>query len=104
MNKNKRKAHICALFISKFDKEALKKLGCNTWNEVYEKIGNALDYRPSVIKLNRDYFDPYFPNNRQGWRKKDGYKIVKEIYQEFKDYDIEIFTEIQDLRKNCQKP
>ncbi len=91
---NKREAHITALYLAKFDQDAVIELGCKTWDEVYQKIGNILNYKPSAIKNSRDWFDPYFPNPRQGWYKNKPYKTVRDILEEFRNYEFKNLTEI----------
>jgi hypothetical protein len=87
------KAHVVALYLSKFDKKAYIELGCRDWNEVYKKVGNILNYPPLTIKNNRDYFDKYFPNSRQGWQK-EAYKTLRDVLSEFKKHDFKNLTEI----------
>jgi hypothetical protein len=91
-NENQRETYITALYLSKFDKSAVTELGCKNWHEAFIKIAKALDTKPATIKNNRDYFDTFFPNKRQGWHKVKPYKIVRDIYYEFGNCDFTTMT------------
>ncbi len=103
---NKRVVCITALYLAKFDQDAVVELGCKTWDEVYQKIGNILDYKPSAIKNYRDWFDPHFSNPRQGWYQREPYRTIRDILEEFRNHEFENLTEIvknilgEDLSKN----
>jgi hypothetical protein len=89
---NMREAYIIGLYLAKFDRHAVIELGCKTWDEVYDKIGSILDYKPASIKNNRDLFDPYFPNKRKGWNYRPLSEKSVEILEEFKNYGFEKLT------------
>jgi len=67
---NRDKQIICGLFLSKFDKSAIKKLGFESFTEAFNTLGYSLGARPASIKNYRDELDPYFPNDRRGWHKR----------------------------------
>lgn len=98
---NRINAHIAALYLAKYNKDAIIELGCKTWNEAYLKVGNAFDYKYTAINHFRDYFDGLLPNHRKGWG--DPYELVVEIFNKFGNYDFETFSEIVKdiLEENC---
>jgi len=61
---------LCGLFLSKFDKKALRYLGFDGFTEAFNVLGYSLDARPASIKNYRDELDPFFPNARKGWYKR----------------------------------
>lgn len=85
---NRRETYIVGLFISKFDKIALKELECKTWKEAYTKISGSLGCKDTTIKNIRDWFDPFF-NKRQGWHKNNPHKIVRDTLTQFGYYELE---------------
>lgn len=90
----KREAHIAAFYLSKFNESALKELGCQTWKEVYTLIAHALGYKEASIKHYRDSFDPLLSNSRQGWYQNNTYKTIRDIFNEFGNYDFETLSDI----------
>lgn len=91
-NPNRRNAHIIALYLAKFNRDAITELECKTWNEAYIKVGKAFGYKYTAINHFRDYFDPFLPNERKGW--PDPSEIVLEVFSEFGNYDFETFSGI----------
>jgi hypothetical protein len=61
---------LAGLFLSKFDREGLKRLGFSNFSEAYNAMGYALGGKPTSIKNYMQEFDPLFPNNRKGWHKR----------------------------------
>ena len=51
-------ALIVALFLSKFDVAACKSLGCSSWKETFEEVGQRLQVNPNTVKQMREQFDP----------------------------------------------
>jgi hypothetical protein len=88
---NREKAIILGLFLSKFDKEGLQILGFESFREAFNAIGFLLKIKPMSIKNYRDEFDPNFTNDRVG-RKRLMRPNCKLIFDIFKDYDINIFS------------
>ncbi|MGA2177158.1 MAG: DUF3883 domain-containing protein [Verrucomicrobiota bacterium] len=83
---------LAGLFLSKYDSAALKKLGFESFTEAFNVIGYALGSKPASIKNYRDEFDPYFPNRRKGWHKRLFRQYCRNVFEEYKDLDIETFT------------
>jgi hypothetical protein len=85
---------LTGLYLSKYDSVALKKLGFENFQEAFNVIGFGLGSRPASIKNYRDEFDPLFPNKRQGWHKRPRREYCIEIYQKYKDLDLQTFTSL----------
>ena len=77
------KSILAGLYLSKFDAEGLKFLGFDNFTEAFNVIGLALGVQPASVKNYRDEFDPLFPNERQGWHKREIRKYCKDIYDTF---------------------
>lgn len=74
---------LAGLFLSKFDREGLKRLGFSNFSEAYNAIGYALGGKPASIKNYMQEFDPLFPNSRQGWHKRRMRDHCREAYECF---------------------
>lgn len=61
---------VCGLLLSKFDRRALNALGFSSFLKAFNVLAAALGAKPASIKNYRDELDPYFPNRRQGWHKR----------------------------------
>ena len=80
---------LAGLFLSKFDEEALILLGFDTFTEAFNAIGLALQARPAAVKNYRDEFDPYFPNQRLGWHKREMRPNCLKIYETYRHLAID---------------
>jgi len=65
------KAVLMGLFLSRFDKQALNAFGFTGFHQAYNVLGLSIGFIPKSIQNYRDEFDPYFPNERKGWWKRD---------------------------------
>lgn len=65
------KAVLMGLFLSRFDKLALESFGFTGFRQAYNVLGLSIGFTPKSIQNYRDEFDPYFPNERKGWHKRD---------------------------------
>lgn len=83
------KAIICGLFLSKFDTRGLAALGFNTFKEAFNVLGLAINTKPTSIKNYRDELDPLFPNIRQGWHKRKLRIHCQNIYDTFRNYELD---------------
>lgn len=88
------KSILAGLYLSKFDFEGLKFLGFDNFTEAFNVIGLALGVKPASVKNYRDEFDPLFPNERQGWHKREIRPYCKDIYDSFKALDIANFSNL----------
>lgn len=92
--KNREKLILVGLFLSKFDRYGLEKLGFSSFSEAYNVFGYALDGKPMSIKNYRDEFDPFFPNNRIGWANREMAEYCKEVMDNFGDLNLDDFTNL----------
>jgi hypothetical protein len=88
------KSILAGLYLSKFDTEGLKFLGFDNFTEAFNVIGLAVGVKPASVKNYRDEFDPLFPNERQGWHKREIRPYCKDIYGAFKELDINNFSNL----------
>jgi hypothetical protein len=86
------KAILIGLFLSKFDKAALAELGFDGFWQAYNALGYAIGVSPASIKNYRDEFDPYFPNERKGWRNRPLKKTSKIVFDEYSEMGFPEFT------------
>lgn len=91
---NRNRLILTGLYLSKFDKAGLKRLGFSTFQEAFNTLGYALNGKPASIKNYRDEFDPYFGNERQGWHNRKLRDYCKAILDSTKDWDFDEFTKI----------
>lgn len=91
--KNREKAILTGLFLSKFDKKALDVLGFSGFNEAFNTMGYSIGVKPASIKNYRDEFDPYFPNKRKGWHKRQIREYCKKFYTEYSGLEFFEFTD-----------
>ncbi|HPG92137.1 MAG TPA: hypothetical protein PK675_01860 [Clostridia bacterium] len=83
-------ASLIAFFLSKYDKEAVAYLGYATFSAAYNSLADLVNSKPNYIKLRRDEFDVFFPNNsRQGWNKRNPTPAVVRFFTEFDIYSFE---------------
>jgi len=87
------KSVLAGLYLSKFDSQGLEFLGFSSFKEAFNAIGLALSTKPASIKNYRDEFDPYFPNARQGWHKREMQDDRRKVYEAFKNLTLEHFAD-----------
>ncbi|MGB0063565.1 MAG: DUF3883 domain-containing protein [Terracidiphilus sp.] len=83
---------LTGIYLSKFGPLGLKRLGFRTFAEAYNVVGYALGSRPSSIKNYRDEFDPFFPNARKGWHKREIRAYCRKVLDEYQDLDFDSFS------------
>lgn len=88
------KSILAGLYLSKFNIEGLKFLGFDNFTEAFNVIGLALGVQPASVKNYRDEFDPLFPNERQGWHKREIRKYCKDIYDIFHALNLANFSSL----------
>lgn len=91
---NREKLILTGLYLSKFDRKGLERLGFSSFTEAFNVLGYALNGRPMNIKNYRDEFDPYFENNRKGRRHREVRNYCKDFMDYTKDFDFEYFSEL----------
>jgi hypothetical protein len=85
------KAILMGLFLSRFDKQALDSFGFSGFRQAYNVLGLSIGYIPKSIQNYRDEFDPYFPNNRKGWRNRELRDYCKKYMDITKDLSFDEF-------------
>ena len=85
---------LAGLFLAKYDKLGLKKLGFDSFTEAFNVIGYALGGRPASVKNYRDEFDPLFPNRRMGWHKRELRAHCRKALEDFQHTDLESFASL----------
>ncbi|RCR66482.1 protein NO VEIN domain-containing protein [Larkinella punicea] len=88
------KAILIGLYLSKFDKDALKILGFESTKQAFNTLGYCIGVKPASIKNYRDEFDPYFPNSRKGWHKRHLRDYCKKLLDDFNQIDFSDLTAI----------
>ena len=90
------KAILMGLFLSRYDKQALESFGFTGFRQAYNVLGLSIGFIPKSIQNYRDDFDPYFPNNRKGWRNRN----LRDYCREFMDATADMsFDEFYNLIK-----
>lgn len=85
------KAILMGLFLSRFDKQALESFGFTGFRQAYNVLGLSIGYIPKSIQNYRDEFDPYFPNERKGWRNRKLRDYCKEYMDATKELSFDEF-------------
>lgn len=85
---------IAGLFLSKFGREGLENLGFSSYSEAYNALGYALGGKAASIKNYRQEFDPFFPNGRKGWHKREPRDHCQEMFDRFGGRTMEDLSEI----------
>lgn len=88
------KSILVGLYFSKFDEEAIHALGFERSREAFNTIGYAIGSKPASIKNYRDEFDPYFPNPRKGWHKRELRDYCRVFLEQFGQLPFQKFTDL----------
>lgn len=83
---------LTGIYLSKYGRAGIKRLGFQTYAEAYNVVGYSLGSRPSSIKNYRDEFDPIFPNGRKGWHKREIREYCKIVLDTYEDLDFDSFS------------
>ena len=89
---NRGMAIFIGLYLSKFSKHGLVAFEFSSYRQAYNVLGFALGIKPNSINNYRDEFDPYFPNGRQGWHKREIKPQSKAVMDLAKDLSFDQFT------------
>ena len=96
------KSIVCGLFLSKFDTKGIAALGFNSFKEAFNVFGSAIQVKPASIKNYRDEFDPFFPNGRKGWHKRNIRKHCERIFETYQSFDLEEMLQLIFSITNCK--
>ncbi len=88
------KSILIGLYLSKFNEQALNSLGFEGVKQAFNVLGYSIGSKPASIKNYRDEFDPYFPNSRKGWHKRDIREYCKIFLTDFENVSFEDFTDL----------
>ena len=82
-------AVIVAFYLSKYNKDGLKNLGFDSFNDAFEKTADLLSVKKNYVKLTRDEFDRAYPW-RQGWKRLMAKRIIRtiEILDDLEETDV----------------
>lgn len=83
---------LAGLYLSKYDKVGLQKLGFESFIEAFNALGYALGGKPASVKNYRDEFDPLFENHRKGWRNRPTRDYCMNVFEEYRELDLEAFS------------
>jgi len=89
-----KKMMLAGMFLSKFGDAGLRTLGFRTWTEAYNSLAFAIGGKPSSVKLYRQEYDPYFPNGRQGWHRREIRPTRLALKEEFGQLGLEEFAQL----------
>jgi Domain of unknown function (DUF3883) len=83
---------LAGLYLSKYDKAGLRRLGFKNFAEAFNVLGYAMGAKPASVKNYRDEFDPLLPNPRSGWHKRPRKEYCLRVFEQFQDLDFDTFT------------
>jgi len=88
------KAIILGLYMSKFNENGLIEFGFDSFNQAFNVFAFSIGAKPASIKNYRDEFDPYFPNQRQGWHKRSLREYCKKIMDKYNSFNFHDFSDL----------
>lgn len=83
MNDINIKEMFAGLFLAKFDRDGLVKLGFRSFNQAFKELALLIGGKPNSIKNYRDEFDPAFPNERRGWCNRQMHKTRAKMLDQY---------------------
>lgn len=89
-----RKISIIAYYMSKFDMDAVRSLGYDTYSGAFESISARFGKNNNYMRLRRDEFDALVSSTRQGWNKRAPTRGVLLMHEDLKNFSFEELTTI----------
>ncbi len=89
-----RKISIIAYYLSKFDMDAVRALGYETFSRAFEGTSARFGKNNNYMKLRRDEFDVLTGSSRKGWHKRAPAAAVVLMHNDLKNYSFEEMTYI----------
>ena len=89
-----RKISIVAYYLSKFDLDAVKALGYESFSRAFIGISERFGKNNNYLKLRRDEFDVLTGSTRKGWHKRTPAPSVALMNNDLKNYDFDTLTQI----------
>ena len=83
------KEMFAGLFLAKFDRQGLAKLGFESFNQAFRELALMIGGNTNSIKNYRDEFDPAFPNERRGWCNRKMHKTRVEMLGKYGTLNID---------------
>ena len=94
MNDNSKTLSIIAYYLSKYDLDAVNKLGYDNRANAIREISLLLGKDNSYLKLRRDEFDVLTDSYRSGWRNRAPTPAVKSLFEHMKQFS---FDEVSNI-------
>lgn len=94
MNETCKKEMLAGLFLSKFSKEGLAKLGFKNYVTACRVLAQRVGGNWLSIRNYRDEFDPVFPNGRKGYYQRPMMPSRKAMLDELGDLGIDDMAEL----------
>lgn len=92
MDANNKIALIIAYYLSRFDVKAFETIGYKTQKDAFEAISEILGVKSNSIRNMRDEFDPYFDNNRVGFKREKLSPSRQSVLDKFASFTYEEMT------------
>ena len=89
-----RKISIVAYYLSKFDLDAVRALGYESYSRAFTGISERFGKNNNYLKLRRDEFDVLTGSLRKGWHKRAPVPSVVLMHNDLKNYDFDTLTQI----------
>ncbi|WP_352421422.1 DUF3883 domain-containing protein [Proteiniphilum sp.] len=83
---NNEQAIVVSYYLSRFNDEAVNKLGYKTWKDAFDDLSEKLQINKHTIKNWRDEFDP-FHGHRAGWHQRQPRKAISNIISQFEQLE-----------------
>ncbi len=77
------KEMFAGLFLAKFDRVGLTKLGFESFTQAFKELALLVGGKANSINNYRDEFDPVFPNERRGWCNRQMHKTRTEMFAKY---------------------
>ena len=94
MDDNSKSLSIIAYYLSKYDLDAVNKLGFDNRVNAMREISLLLGKDNSYLKLRRDEFDVLTDSHRSGWRNRAPAPAVKNLFEHMEQFS---FDEVSDI-------
>lgn len=94
MQKDTYDLSLIAYYLSKYDMDAVHKLGYQTRTEALREISALFGHANAYLKLRRDEFDVVTDSRRKGWRNREPAKIVAQLAAVLDQYSFDELSQM----------
>lgn len=94
MNDQNMRLSVIAYYLSKYDLQAISKLGYKNRADALKNISTKLGNGNNYLKLRRDEFDVLTGSHRRGYANREPVRSVIELHNQLKDISFLDFTDI----------